>query len=397
MAALDRQCRDLDLAEDGFADAVEALLRLPAANRPANIAGWLYVAARRRIVDAVRRHRRGIDVAADLALLQEEPAMNAGILAFPDPIPDERLRLIFAACHPAISPDMRVALALKLLFGIDIDRLAGASLTTAPTLYQRIGRAKAKIRGAGIGFDVPARRHWPDRLEAVLETLELAYTLAYQDAAGVSDAELAPEVLRLADVLAQLLPDEPEVLAVAALVLLGQSRRQARIDDEGVMVPLSQQDPARWDGAAIARAAALLDRAAALARPGARQLIAAIHFMHARRVQGVAVDWTAIVGVYDALATLRPVPAVAVARALALAEVQGAAAGLAALDALDEEKLAQHRPYACARAHLMRQLGEDAAASTWWNRALALAPPPAEARWIAGQIAGLADRGLAIS
>lgn len=393
IAALAGQCRDLSIAEDSFADAVEALLRLPVDRRPANIAGWLYVTGRRRVLDALRRVRRGYAAAATLALVDQERDMSADIIAFPDPISDDRLRLIFAACHPAIAPDMRAALSLKALFGVDMARLAAVFMTSVPTLYQRIGRATAKIREAGIGFEVPERRHWPERLAAVLATLELGYTLAYQDAAGASDEGLAPEVQRLSALMVELLPEEPEVLALAALIALAESRRAARVDADGMMVPLSQQDVRLWDRAAIDRAARLLGRAAAIERRGPHQLMAAIHLAHARRVEGVDTDWPAIVALYDALAEVKPIPAVAVARALALAHVWGAAAGLDALAALDAAKLARHRPFACARAQLLTASGDVEAAQAAWASALALDPPPAERRWIERQLfSGMVDQ-----
>lgn len=395
IAALAGQCRDFALAEDGFADAVEALLRLPPDRRPANVAGWLFVAGKRRILDMLRRRQRGTAAALAQASLLEEMAMSAEILAFPDPIPDDRLRLVFAACHPAIAPDMRVALSLKLLFGIDMTRLAAALMTSAPTLYQRLGRTTAKIRDAGIAYEVPERRHWPERLAAVLATLELAYAVAYQDGAAAADADLAPEVQRLATLMTELLPDEPEVLALAALIALAESRRAARIDADGVMVPLSRQDVACWDRAAVARGTALLDRAAACARPGPLQLLAAIHLAHARRIHGHAVDWAAIVTLYDALAAARPTPAIAVARALALAERDGPDRGLTALGELEADRLRTYRPYACAQAHLRGLTGDHAASAKWWAQALSLGPLPAEARWIERQLSGA--RAAAIS
>jgi RNA polymerase sigma-70 factor, ECF subfamily len=382
VAALAGYARDLDAAEDGFADAVEALLRLPASAIPANIPGWLYITGRRRLIDAARRQQRGDRIAAALALIEDDADMAAEVLAFPDPIPDDRLRLIFATCHPAIAPDMRVALALRLLFGVEMPRLAAALLTNTATLYQRTGRAKAKIREAGIGFDVPERRHWPERLDGVLTTLELVYALAYQDAAAATDADLAPEVARLAGLMVELLPDEPEVLAMAALIAFGESRRTARVSADGIMVPLSEQDPARWDRAQVEAGCALLDRAASAERPGPRQLIAAIHMTHAHRIHVGDVDWTSIVALYDALARHRPTPPVAIARALAIAKASTPAAGLVALDELDADRLASFRPYACAKAQLLSECGDRDGARLWWQTALTLDPPPAERRWI---------------
>lgn len=379
VAALAGHCRDLDLAEDGFADAVAALLALPPARRPENFAGWLYVTARRRIVDAVRRDARHAALLSREALLEDD---MGDILAFPDPFPDERLRLIFACAHPAIAPDVRVALALRTICGVAMERLAAAFLVPTATLYQRLTRAKAKIREAGIGFEVPGPRQWPQRIDAVLATLELGYTVAYADGAGALDADLAPEVRRLAGLLTELVPGDPEVLGLAALIELAESRRPARVDADGVMIPLSQQDAARWDDAAIARAHALMEQAAALARSGPCQLHAAIHLTHARRKGEGRTDWAAIVALYDMLAAIRPGPAVATARAVALARRDGAAAGLAALDAVDAASVAHHRSWHSARGHLLADLGRTGEAAKALERALALAPPPAEAAYL---------------
>jgi RNA polymerase sigma-70 factor, ECF subfamily len=378
IAALVGFCRDFAIAEDAYSDAVEALLRLPPERQPDNVAGWLFVTAKRRTLDAMRRARGGEALAAGLALIQEDVAMGADVLAFPDPIPDDQLRLIFAACHPAIASDIRVALSLQILFGVGIDRLAPAFLTVPSTLYQRLGRAKTKIRVAGIDFAVPERRQWAERLEAVLSTLELAYTIAYQDAAASLDTDLAPEVRRLSALLVQLLPNEPEVLAVAALIAFGESRRAARLDAQGVMIPLSEQNIDLWDAAMIDEGVMLLDRAGALAQPGPRQLLAAIHLTHARRIHGQPTDWDAVAALYDRLVQLRPTPPTGIARALAIGRAQGPRAGLCALEELDGERLAGFRPYACARAELHGAVGDYVAAAHWLDAALSLDPPPAE-------------------
>jgi RNA polymerase sigma-70 factor (ECF subfamily) len=387
VAALAGHCRDLDLAEDGFADAVAALFALPHAKRPANVAGWLFVTAKRRIVDTVRSNARRSALLARAALTED--AMG-DIIAFPDPFPDERLRLIFACAHPAIAADVRIALALRTICGVAMERLAAAFLVPTATLYQRLTRAKAKIREAGIGFDVPERRHWPERIEAVLATLELGYAVAYADGAGALDADLAPEVRRLAALLTELLPDDPEVLGLAALIELAESRRVARVDADGVMIPLSRQDPALWDAAAIARAHRLMAAAAALGHSGPRQIQAAIHLTHARRKAEGRTDWDAIIALYDLLAAIRPGPAVATARAAALAQRDGAGAGLAALGAIEPASVAHHRGWHSARGHLLAELGRAGEAAAALDQALTLGPPPpAEAAYLRQRLARL--------
>jgi RNA polymerase sigma-70 factor, ECF subfamily len=386
IAALAGHFRDLDAAEDGFADAAEALLRLTPASLPANIGGWLYVTAKRRLLDGRRRALRHGDALTALTPLIEESEEMGDILAFPDPIPDDRLRLIFTVCHPAIAPDIRIALALRVICGVPVERIADALLIAAPTLHQRLVRAKAKIRVAGIAFETPARSDWPGRLEAVLTTLEIGYTLAYQDGAAALDADLSPEIARLTGLLVDLLPDEPELLGLAATIAFAEARRAARIDADGAMIPLSRQDAALWDGAAIQRGHALMQRAAQLARSGPRQIGAAIQMTHARRGDEEATDWPAILRLYDALLLVRPGPVVAVARAMAVAQVDGAAAGLALLDAIPPASVAHHRPWHSARAHLLGSMGRDAEARDAYQAALALAPPPAERLYLEQQM-----------
>jgi RNA polymerase sigma-70 factor (ECF subfamily) len=270
-----------------------------------------------------------------------------------------------------------------------MERLAPAMLVPAPTLYQRMGRAKTKIREAGIGFDVPARRYWPERMEGVLACLELGYAIAYQDGAAALDADLAPEVRRLAHILAALLPDDPEVLGLAALVEFAESRRAARVDGEGMMIPLSRQDEALWDEAAIAHGHALMARAAELGKSGPRQIIAAIHMTHARRRQEGSTDWSGLLRLYDVLCTLCPGPAAETARALVVARIEGAAAGLAQLDAMPTGPVAHYRPWFSAQAHLLAEVGDTSGAAEALRKAIALAPPPAERRYLEARLSAL--------
>ncbi|WP_017672298.1 DUF6596 domain-containing protein [Blastomonas sp. AAP53] len=379
VAALAARFRDLDLAEDGFADAAELALRQFAhAPLPGNMAGWLHVAARRRVIDRLRRDGR-------LARIVEQgaPGMDAQDMAvtslFDEQIHDERLRLIFICCHPAIAPDTRAALTLRIVCGVPTERIAAAFLMAVPAMYQRLTRARAKIREARVPFETPPPHLWGERLSAVLATLEIGYALAYQDAAASEPtADLGPEVLRLAMMLAELLPDDPEVLGLAALVQLAESRRAARVDATGCMVPLSEQDATHWNGALIASATRLMQRAANLGCSGPYQVMAAIHLTHARRRAEGWTDWDAILRLYDVLLAMRPGAVVAINRAIALGRVAGADAALAALDVLDAAALTTYRPWHAARAHLLAATGDLVGAQASYCAALSLNPPRAE-------------------
>lgn len=379
VAALAARFRDLDLAEDGFADAAELAMRHFAdAPPPANLGGWLHVAGKRRIIDRLRREAR----LAELIAGQPEAAECEDMVIvqmFDEQIPDERLRLIFICCHPAIAPEARAALTLRVVCGVPTERIAAAFLMAVPAMAQRLTRAKAKIREAGVPFETPPPHLWAERLQSVLATLEIGYALAFQDAAGSEPtADLGPEVLRLTDMLAELLPDDPEALGLAALVQLAEARRAARVDAQGWMIPLSEQDCGLWDDKLIGSAARLLRRAASTRRSGPYQLMAAIHLTHARRKSEGQTDWPAILKLYDLLSQLRPGPVVAINRAIALARVEGAEAGLAAIEALADEKVERYRPWHAARAHLLAQMGDPAGAAAAYRKALDLNPARAE-------------------
>ncbi len=380
VAALAAQLRDLDAAEEAFAEAAERALALPEA--PRDLAAWLFVAGKRRALDAVRKARGE----ARKAERQAEVTDMADILTLPEPIPDERLRLLFICCHPALGAEVRAALALKVICGLPVSAIARLFVTSEPTMFQRITRAKLKVREAGIAFELPPRREWPERLGAVLLALELAFTAAYADAGGELSADmgedLGAEVERLALLVAEMLPQEPEALGLAALVLLARSRAGARVDGEGAMVPLSRQDPARWDHARIERARGLMETAARAGRSGPYQVMAAIQLNHARRAFDGRVDWDAVLRLYDVLLALRPNPMVALSRALALAQVEGAEAGLAALAALPADRLALARPFHVARAELLAKAGQGPEARAALCAALSLDPPRAERLWL---------------
>lgn len=377
MAALAARLRDLDLAEDAFADAAAAALTAWGQQAPRDPAAWLWKAAFRRALDA--RRRAAVRARAVLDAPEPEPTPEEALMAADDPIPDERLRLIFVCCHPAIAPNSRAALTLKVVCGLSTERLARAFLVAEPAMLQRITRAKKKIASAGVPFEVPAPDAWPERLEAVLGTLEIAYAQAYEDAALAGDAAgFAPEVLRLSGILAELAPDEPEVLGLAALVRFAEARRPARLDDTGAMVPPHQQDMALWRRELIAEGGTLMARAAKRGRSGPRQILAAIHGAHLSRLETGTTPWEQIAALYDVLLAVRPSPVTAVNRAVALGEARGAAEGLAALAAVSAERMEGWLPWHAARAGLLEKAGRKAEAAEAVAAALALSPPPAE-------------------
>jgi RNA polymerase sigma-70 factor (ECF subfamily) len=379
VAALAARLRDLDAAEDAFSEASAAALAAWPDQPPRDPAAWLWRAALRRAIDAKRRAAVRARLAPDAP--EPEPTPEEALMALDQPIPDERLRLIFVCCHPAIAPDARAALTLKVVCGLSTERLARAFFVAEPTMLQRITRAKKKIAAAGVPFEVPGREAWPGRLEAVLATLEIAYAQAYEDAALAGEtAGFAQEVLRLSGLLAEIMPDEPEVLGLAALVRFAEARRPARLDDMGAMVAPPEQDVALWRTDLITEGARLLDRAAGLGRSGPRQLMATIHACHCRR----PTPWDDIAGLYDALMSLRPHAATAVNRAVAVGEALGAAAGLAAL--AEVAGVEDWLPYQAALAGLSAKAGrkEDAAAA--FRAALALGPAPAERLYLERQV-----------
>jgi len=375
VAALAGRLRDLDLAEDAFADAAAAALVAWPNLAPRDPAAWLWRASLRKAIDA--RRRAAVRDRAVLDQPEPQPTPEEALMAADEPIPDERLKLIFVCCHPALAPDSRAALTLKVVCGLSTERLARAFFVAEPAMLQRITRAKKKIAGAGVPFEVPGRAAWPERLEAVLTTLEIAYAQAYEDAALAGEtAGLAAEVLRLSGLLAELMPDEPEVLGLAALVRFAEARRPARLDDLGAMVPPDRQDVGLWRRDLIGEAARLLDRAAGFARSGPRQILATIHGAHCTRAETGRTDWPTIAALYDVLAHLRPHAATAVNRAVAIGEAQGAEAGLAELSKIDgvEDWL----PYQAALAALSARAGRRDHARAAYGAALALGPAPAE-------------------
>ncbi|MDO9432546.1 MAG: RNA polymerase sigma factor [Phenylobacterium sp.] len=390
VAALAARLRDLDMAEEAFAEACVAAIAAWRREPPRDPAAWLWRAALHKAFDAKRR----LAVRAQ-AVHDERPAAPTpedDLLAADEPIPDERLRLIFVCCHPAVGAEARAALTLKVVCGLSTERLARAFLVAEPAMLQRITRAKRKTRDAAVSFEVPARESWSERLEAVLATLEIAYAQAYQDAALADDGALfAQEVLRLSGVLVELMPREPEVLGLAALVRFAEARRPARLDADGAMIAPSLQDDRLWRADLIAEGTHLLDSAAGFGVLGPRQLMAAIHGAHLSRRETGMTPWADIVGLYDALMNFRPDPVTAVNRAVAVGEARGMSAGLAALQEIPGGgRLASWLPYQAARAGLCEGAGLLADAAGAYRAALALKPAPAERRYLEHRLAGLA-------
>ena len=298
-------------------------------------------------------------------------------MALDQPIPDERLRLIFVCCHPAVATDARAALTLRIVCGLTTAEIAAAFLVREPTLAQRLVRAKRKIAEAGVPFEIPGPALWPERMDAVLSTLEVAYAQAHASAALTGPhAAFATEVLKLTGLLARLAPDDAEVQALAATVRFAEARRPARLDETGALRPLSEQDVRDWDRRLIAEAEGHLARSATLAvRPGPRALQAAIHGAHVSRLRAGATPWADILRLYDALLTVRDDAVVRVNRAVALAEVAGPAA---ALKALEETPADGWLPFHAARADMLARLGRTEEAALAYGAALALSPAPAE-------------------
>ena len=390
IAALAARFRDLALAEDSFSEAcLRALRAWPERGVPNDPTAWLYRVADRVALDALRRQRTALRHAPEVP--SPEPNVEDAMVDDSSVIPDERLRLIFICCHPAVAPEARAALTLRLVCGLTVTEIARAFLVEEPTLAQRLVRAKRKIASAGVPFELPSPDLWPERLDAVLSTLEVAYSKAHEDAAGAgSHAGFALEMLGLTKLLTDLVPEAGEVYALAALVRHAEGRRPARMDAEGVMVPLSEQDPKLWRRDLIEEADALLERAAKLAPSSARTLQAGLQAAWcSRRSLDNAAPWPLVLRLYDRLLAVRDDPIVRLNRAVALAAVAGPEAALTELRAMDGSKLARFAPYHAVRAELLARNGRVADARTAYEAILALEPPPAERRWLTRQLARL--------
>jgi RNA polymerase sigma-70 factor (ECF subfamily) len=383
VAILAARTRDVAGAEDALSEAfASALVDWPINGPPQCPEAWLLAVARRKLIDAARRRGIGAAAADHLRLLAEEIEAMA---AETQEIPDQRLALMFACAHPAIEAGIRAPLILQTILGFDAEAIGSAFLVSPAAMGQRLARAKNKIRGAGIPFRVPERAEMRERLEAVLEAIYAAYTEGWSDPAGadVRLRNLAEEAIWLGRLTVQLLPDEPEALGLLALMLYSQARRGARRDAAGEFVPLAEQDTALWDEGLIGEAEALLFRAGALEKFDRYQLEAAIQSAHVVRRRGGGADWAAIERLYGGLCAITGSPVAAINRAVAVAETQGAAAGLAALPNPEPgSRLAEYQPYWAARAELLSRLGEDAAAQEAYDRAIGLEADPAVRRFL---------------
>jgi RNA polymerase sigma-70 factor (ECF subfamily) len=366
VAALIRLCGDIDLAEDAVQEAfVIALRRWPADGLPPNPGGWITTTARTRALDHLRRHTRGRELLAEAAALNDPNDRGQEV----DAVPDDRLRLIFTCCHPALSPEAQVALTLRLLCGLSTTEVAHAFLVAEPAMAQRLVRAKRKIKAARIPYRVPAPEHLPGRLRSVLTVLYLLYN------ARLTNPDLAPEAIRLARLLADLMPDEPEVTGLLALLLLIEARRATRTAPDGTLVPLAEQDRTRWDRALIQEGHTLVRHCLHRDRPGPYQIQAAIHAVHTDAATPEHTDWTQILTLYDQLLALAPTPVIALNRAIAVAEVHGPETALPLVDQLD---LDGYYAFHATRADLLHRLGRQTEATTAYQRAAALAPTHAE-------------------
>ena len=382
VALLAARTRDVAGAEDALAEAfASALVDWPVNGVPRVPEAWLLTVARRKVIDAARRRQSAEEAATHLRLVSEELEAAAGERAFPD----ERLSLMFACAHPALDPPIRAPLILQTILGFDAAAIGSAFLVSPATMGQRLVRAKKKIREAGIPLQVPEGAELAARLDAVLEALYAAFAEGWSDPAGTETRRrnLAEEGIWLARLVASLLPKEPEALALLSLMLYAQARRDARRDAAGEYVPLADQDPARWDAALIEEAEALLARASALPGAGRYQLEAAVQSAHVVRRRAGRSDWAAIERIYDALFAMTGSPVVAINRAVAVAELHGAVAGLEALDALaTDPRLAAYQPYWAARAGLLARTGDADAADAAYERAIGLEADPAVRRFL---------------
>jgi RNA polymerase sigma-70 factor (ECF subfamily) len=382
VAVLVRLFGDIDAAEEAVQDAFTAAVeRWPENGMPPSPAGWIITTARNRAIDRLRREASREDRQAQAALLH---AGDEASRSEEDTVPDDRLRLIFTCCHPALALQSQVALTLRLLGGLSTAEIARAFLVPEPTMAQRLVRAKGKIRDAQIPYRIPREADLPDRLRAVLAVVYLIYNEGYTATSGkaLTREDLGAEAMRLGRLLARLMPDEPEVLGLLALMLLIESRRAARAGSDGGLVLLADQDRSLWDRDLIAEGQAIVRRCLRRGQPGPYQIQAAINAVHADARSVSSTDWAQILQLYDQLLSVAPSPVVALNRAVAVCEVNGPAAALVVVDDL-AANLDGYYLFHAIRADLLRRLGRDAEAAVAYEAAIARTANKAERDFLA--------------
>ncbi|HEU4998222.1 MAG TPA: sigma-70 family RNA polymerase sigma factor [Lapillicoccus sp.] len=388
VAGLVRRFGDIELAEDVAQEAfVEAVRRWPESGPPPNPGAWLTTTARNRAIDRLRRESTRDARHAQAAMLdpQDDDIVDPDSVSS---VPDDRLRLIFTCCHPALARDAQVALTLRLLGGLTTAEIARAFLVDEAAMAKRLTRSKQKIKAAHIPYRVPPDHELPSRLAGVLATLYLVFNEGYLPADVEVRTDLSAEAIRQARVLATLMPDEPEVLGLLALMLLTEARRPARFAG-GSLVVLPEQDRTLWDSRLVAEGHALVRACLRRGRPGPYQIQAAINAVHTDAARAEDTDWGQVVALYDQLYAVTPTPVVALNRAVALAERDGAVAGLAALASV--EGLDGYHPYQASRADLLRRAGRKTEAVEAYRTAVELSANPAERAYLAGRLAELTD------